>query len=83
LSQLNRPQGKGISLIFNAPGNLPFMPGVLAAYNQQRMVAYKRQAIEALFEATMPGSKIVWTIPGAQTRNKVWETWLIHSPGRN
>lgn len=83
LSQLHRPRRQDISVIFNAPGSLAFMPGVLAAFNQQRMVAYERGDIASLFEATMPGSEIVWTIPSTQTRNKYWETWLIHIPGRD
>lgn len=81
LSKLSRPQGKQLSLVFNAPGpKLPYLPGVMAAFHQQRMVCYERRHIEALFQAAMPGSQIVWTIPRAQTRNKEWETWLIQAP---
>jgi hypothetical protein len=80
LSRLERPDGVNISFVFNSPGRrLPLLPGIMAAFHKQRMVYYERSDIEALFEAALPGCEIVWEKPKEQTRNKVWETWLITS----
>jgi hypothetical protein len=54
----------------------------MAAFHRQRMMYYKREDIEGLFAAAVPGSRIVWSKPRLETRNKIWETWIIHAPAR-
>lgn len=84
LSKLTRPQGKDMSLVFNAYApEISFLPGVMAAFHQQAMFCYEKRHVEALFQAAMPGSEIVWTIPRTETRGKEWETWLIHAPAQS
>ena len=62
-----------------APDTVKWYHHIMAAFHKQRMVYYERSHIEALFEAALPGCEIVWEKPKEQTRNKVWETWLITS----
>jgi hypothetical protein len=81
LSQLVLPPGLDVSFIFNSPGLvLPTAPGVAAAFHGQRMMYFERVDINALFAAAIPGSQIVWSKPRQDTRNKMWETWIIHAP---
>ena len=81
LSQLSRPDGLDLSFVFDAPAaNIPLLPGVMAAFHQQRMVGYDREHIEALFQLTIPGSHIIWEKPRTATRNQMWSTWLIYAP---
>jgi len=81
LSKLVLPPGLDVSFIFNSPGQaLPTLPAVMAAFHRQRMMYYKREDIEGLFAAAVPGSRIVWSKPRLETRNKIWETWIIHAP---
>lgn len=78
LSQLKLPDDIGVSFVFNGPGpTLPFLPSLLAAFHNQKMIYYTLSDIEALFQATVPGSEVVWLSPRAETRHKRWETWLI------
>ena len=80
LSGLDLPPGLDLSFIFNSPGPvLPTLPGVMAAFHGQRMMYYTYEDIEALFAAALPGSSIVWSKPRQETRNKIWETWIIHA----
>jgi hypothetical protein len=79
LSGLELPPGLDLSFIFNSPGSaLPPLPGIMAAFHRQRMMYYEYDDIETLFAAALPGSRIVWTKPRTETRNKLWETWIIH-----
>ncbi len=79
LSKLKLPDEIDVSFVFNSPGPKPrFVGALMAAAHRQRVVYYERQHIEALFQATIPGSEIVWSVPREQTRHKVWEVWLIH-----
>ncbi|HEX6387106.1 MAG TPA: hypothetical protein VF177_20770 [Anaerolineae bacterium] len=83
LSRLRLPENLDVSFVFNSPGAaIPLLPGVMAAFHQQRMVYYDSSDIAALFAAALPGSEIIWEIPREQTRNKLWGTWLILSPAR-
>lgn len=78
MRRLSIPSGLKTSFVFNAPGPaIPTLPGVMAAFHEQRMVYYERHHIEALFAATMPNYQIVWEKPRNQTRNNIWATWLI------
>lgn len=84
LSQLELPLDNDVSFVFNGPGErIPFLPGVMAAFHNQRMVYYTLSDIQALFEAAVPGSEVVWHKPRTETRNKLWETWLILSKTKN
>lgn len=83
LSRLRLPENLDVSFVFNSPGAaIPLLPGVMAAFHQQRMVYYDSSHIAALFAAALPGSEIIWEIPREQTRNKLWGTWLILSLAR-
>lgn len=83
LSKLRRPNNVDMSFVFNAPGSqLGLMPGMMAAFHNQRMQYYQRENIESLFDATIPGSRIVWEKPREQTRNKIWGTWIVHAPAQ-
>jgi hypothetical protein len=80
LSKLQLPSNKDVAFVFNGPGeSIPLLPGVMAAFHDQRMVYYTRADIEALFQTAVPGSEVVWSKLRAETRNKLWETWLITS----
>lgn len=80
LSRLRLPENLDVSFVFNSPGAaIPLLPGVMAAFHQQRMVYYDTSNISGLFAAAVPGSEIIWEIPREQTRNKLWGTWLILS----
>jgi hypothetical protein len=80
LSQLILPSGQEVSFVFNGPGKtIPFFPALMAAFHNQRMVYYTLADIEALFQTAVPGSEVVWHKPRSETRNKMWETWLIVS----
>lgn len=80
LSKLVLPAQMDVSFVFNGPAAvIPFMPSVMASFHNQKMVYYTRPDIEALFQAAVPGSEVVWCIPRAETRNNMWETWLILS----
>src|SRR5690606_37340010 len=80
LSQLKLPPGKNVAFVFNGPGKrLPMLPAVMAAFHEQKMVYYTLADIESLFQAAVPGSEVVWRKPRTETRNKIWETWLIFS----
>lgn len=84
LSQLQLPADKNVSFVFNGPGqHIPVLPGVMAAFHDQRMVYYTLSDIQSLFESAVHGSEIVWHKPRAETRNKLWETWLILSEAKN
>lgn len=81
LSKLDLPDEIDVSFVFNSPGPKPrFVGAMMAAAHKQRIVYYERQHIESLFQATIPASEIVWSIPREQTRHNVWEVWLIHRP---
>lgn len=80
LSRLQLPSDKDVGFVFNGPAaSIPFFPGVMAAFHAQKMVYYTLADIEALFRTAVPGSEVVWYKPRAETRNKMWETWLIFS----
>jgi hypothetical protein len=80
LSRLKLPPMRDVSFVFNGPGDtLPFLPALMAAFHDQRMVYYTLADIIALFQAAVPGSEVIWTKPRSETRNKIWETWLILS----
>jgi hypothetical protein len=80
LSQLKLPPDKDVGFAFNGPAaSIPFFPAIMAAFHNQKMVYYTLSDIEALFQAAVPGSEVVWHKPRAETRNKMWETWLIFS----
>ena len=69
-----------MSFILNSmPQDIPLMPGVMAAFHNQRMVYYDRQTIEAIFSETMPGSAILWEIPQEESRYGV-AVWLVNAP---
>jgi hypothetical protein len=83
LSQLKLPPDKDVAFVFNGPGKrLPMLPAVMAAFHEQRMVYYTLADIETLFQAAVPGSEVVWRKPRAETRNKIWETWLVLSEAK-
>jgi hypothetical protein len=80
LSKLDLPTGLDVSFVFNGPDKaIPFFPSLMAAFHDQRMVYYTLADIEALFQSAVPGSEVVWHKSRAETRNKMWETWLILS----
>jgi hypothetical protein len=80
LSKLELPPSKNVSFVFNGPAEkIPFFPALMAAFHDQRMVYYNLSDIEALFQAAVPGSEVVWHKPRKETRNNMWETWLILS----
>jgi hypothetical protein len=80
LSKLDLPTGLDVSFVFNGPDKaIPFFPSLMAAFHDQRMVYYTLADIEALFRSAVPGSEVVWHKSRAETRNKMWETWLILS----
>lgn len=80
LSKLKLPTHMDVSFVFNGPAKvIPFFPAVMAAFHNQRMVYYTLADIEALFKAAVPNSKVIWHKPRSETRNNMWETWLIFS----
>jgi hypothetical protein len=80
LSKLKLPAHMDVSFVFNGPAKaLPFFPALMAAFHDQRMVYYTLADIKALFQAAVPGSEVVWHKPRSETRNNMWETWLIYS----
>ncbi len=84
LSRLELPAHVDVLFVFNSPGqSITFMPGLMAAFHQQRMVYYDHAAVQTLFAATLPGSDIVWEIPRSATRNGIWGTWLVESTARS
>ena len=81
LSQLQLPDHKAVSFVFNAPNKrIDTLPGVMASYHKQRMVYYNSAHIAELFSQTVPNAKIVWEMPRESTRTKIWSTWLVHRP---
>lgn len=84
LSKLELPAHVDVLFAFNSPDQqIGFMPGLMAAFHQQRMVYYDTEAVQALFETAVPGSQIVWEAPRSETRSKIWGTWLIESTARS
>jgi hypothetical protein len=80
LSQLHLPPDKDVGFVFNGPGTgIGFLPRLMAAFHNQRMVYYTKEDIQGLFQTAIPGSEIIWTKPRTETHNKMWETWLILS----
>lgn len=80
LSKLKLPSRLDVSFVFNGPDKaIPFFPSLMAAFHDQRMVYYTLADIEALFQSAVPGSEVIWHKPRSETRNKMWETWLILS----
>jgi hypothetical protein len=80
LSQLELPADQDVSFVFNGPAEpLPVFPAIMAAFHDQKMVYYTHSDMQALFSAAVPGSEVVWHKPRAETRVKMWETWLILS----
>ncbi len=80
LSELKLPAQMDVSFVFNGPAKaIPFFPALMAAFHNQRMVYYTLADIKALFQATVPNSEVVWHKPRSETRNNMWETWLIFS----
>ncbi|MEL7534521.1 MAG: hypothetical protein AAFN10_24660 [Bacteroidota bacterium] len=73
-SSLNLP----LHFVFNSPAEkIKFLPGLIAAFHNQRMVYYTRDDIERLFRASFPEARIAWEKKRSESDSKVWEAWII------
>ncbi len=80
LSQLQLPDDKDVSFVFNSPAKaLDILPASMAAFHNQKMLYYTESDMKALFDAAVPSSEVVWFKPRSDTRNNSWATWLILS----
>lgn len=83
LSKLNLPKNLDVTFIINAPNEKLSTPArFAAATHNQRMMAYSKQDMQALFNATIPGCEFVWEATHENRTFKAWDGWVLHRPAQ-
>ncbi|MFK7924242.1 MAG: hypothetical protein AB8H47_19960 [Bacteroidia bacterium] len=73
-SKMNLP----LHIVFNSPGaKIDFLPGLMAAYHNQRMVYYSNEHVEDLFQKAFTNSQVSWHKARENTKTNIWGTWIV------
>lgn len=83
LSRLDLPPHLEVSFNVNASNErLGFPARFTAAAHNQRMMAYGREGMLQLFQASIPNTAIVWETDNSKRTFRAWDGWIIHRPAQ-